>query len=80
MPPVAVLLCAAWRADGRLAAETRIHHRAGLWLRGSGGARRAPLAAQCETDANGTEMPGITAKQGLLRGRRAGWANWRQRP
>jgi hypothetical protein len=32
---------AAWRADGRLAAETRIHHRAGLWLRGSGG-RGAP--------------------------------------
>ena len=35
------LPCAAWRADGRLAAETRIHDRAGLWLRGSGG-RGAP--------------------------------------
>ena len=35
------LLRAAWRGDGRLALETRIHHRAGLWLRGSGG-RGAP--------------------------------------
>ena len=35
------LHCAAWRADGRRAAETRIHHRAGLWLRRSGG-RGAP--------------------------------------
>ncbi len=34
-------LCAAWRASGRRAPETCIHHRAGLWPRGSGG-RGAP--------------------------------------
>jgi hypothetical protein len=57
------LRCAAWRADGRLAAETRIHHRAGLWLRGSGGRGAPRWPRKGRPSTSGDEMLVGAAKE-----------------